>query len=61
MRELAGLDPRSIEGDAATVMTAPTEEQVYMAKEGTDNVAGEAVTTEADMAVGLEIANLGDK
>ena len=61
VRELAGLEPRSIEGDAATVMPAPTEEQVRMAKEGTGNVAGEVATNEADMAVGREIANLGDK
>ncbi len=61
LRELAGLEPRSIEGDAATVMPAPTDEQVRMAKEGTGNVADEAATNEADMAVGREIANLGDK
>lgn len=59
--ELAGLEPRSIEGDAVTVMTAPTGEQVRMAKEGTGDVVGEAATDEADMAVGREIANLGGR
>lgn len=61
VRELAGLEPRSIEGEAATVMTAPTDEQVRMAKEGTGDVADEVATDEADMAVGCEIANLGDE
>lgn len=61
VRELVSLDPRFIKGDAMTVMPVPTDEQVRMAKEGTGDVVGEAATDEADVAVGLEIANLGEK
>ena len=61
VRELAGLESRSIEGDASTVMLAPTDGQLRMAKEGAGDIADEVAADEADMAVGREIANLGGK